>query len=162
MDLNMRNLRQSGARAVSGFTLVELMVVVLIITILTVIAVPSYTNYVRKSRRTEAKSMLLDLAAREERYMATNGVYSTAVSDLGLTGSWPQSTSSGYYSIAVPVTTAASASSATAAATPATFTITATASGTQTQDTECNKFIVNNSGQQTSQNSSGTLVTDCW
>jgi type IV pilus assembly protein PilE len=162
MDRNMRNLRQFRARAVSGFTLVELMVVVLIITILTVIAVPSYTNYVRKSRRTEAKSMLLDLAAREERYMATNGVYSSAVTDLGLSGSWPVYTASGYYGIGTPVITAASASTSTAAATPATFTITATANGTQTQDTECNKLIVNNSGQQTSQNSSGTLVTDCW
>jgi type IV pilus assembly protein PilE len=163
MDLNMLNLRQFRARGIGGFTLVELMVVILIITILTVIAVPSYTNYVRKSRRTEVKSMLLDLAAREERYMATNGVYSNAVADLGLTGaSWPVSTASGYYTIATPVITAASASTSTTAATPATYTITATAAGTQTQDTECNKFIVNNSGQQTSQNSSGTLVTDCW
>lgn len=158
----MRKFQNFHARLANGFTLVELMVVVLVISILTVIAVPSYTNYVRKSRRTEAKSMLLDLASREERYMATNGVYSTTASDLGLTGSWPQYTASGYYSIAVPQVTAAAASTSTAAATPATFYITATAYGTQTKDTECNTFTVYNSGQQLSKNLSGTLVTDCW
>ncbi|TLY92132.1 MAG: prepilin-type N-terminal cleavage/methylation domain-containing protein, partial [Gammaproteobacteria bacterium] len=45
-----------------GFTLVELMVVVAIATILFAIAVPSYITYVRQSRRTEARTAVLDLA----------------------------------------------------------------------------------------------------
>jgi type IV pilus assembly protein PilE len=164
MGLNMRNFSNLRARWVSGFTLVELMVVVLIITILTVIAVPSYTAQVRKSRRTEAKSMLLDLAAREERYMATNGVYTSSAPALGLGASatFPQMTSSNYYSIAAPDLTPASASSATAAATPAKFSFTASASGNQVKDTECNTFTLTSAGLQTSQNSGSSPTTDCW
>ena len=56
-----------------GFTLVELMVVIVIASILMAIAVPSYKNSIRKSRRTDAKTALLDLAGREERFNSTNG-----------------------------------------------------------------------------------------
>jgi len=48
-----------------GFTLVELMVVIVIASILMAIAIPSYKNSIRKSRRTDAKTALLDLAGRE-------------------------------------------------------------------------------------------------
>ena len=157
----MRKLSNFKAHWVSGFTLVELMIVVLVITILTVIAVPSYTSQVRKSRRTEAKSMLLDLAAREERYMATNGVYTSSATALGFS-SFPQLTASNYYSIAAPNTTLATLSSATAAAIPATYTLQANTNGTQVKDTECATFTLTSAGVQTSVNSGGTATTDCW
>jgi type IV pilus assembly protein PilE len=48
-----------------GFTLVELMVVIVIASILMAIAIPSYKTSIRKSRRTDAKTALLDLAGRE-------------------------------------------------------------------------------------------------
>src|SRR6201987_6133436 len=70
-----------------GFTLVELMVVVVIATILLSVAVPSYMSQVRQSRRTEAKTAVLDLASREERYFSTNGaIYSTTPTHLGYSG----------------------------------------------------------------------------
>ena len=53
-----------------GFTLIELMVVVVIATILVGIAVPSYMSQMRKSRRTDAKTALLELAGREERFLS--------------------------------------------------------------------------------------------
>jgi type IV pilus assembly protein PilE len=67
---------QSSKHASSGFTLIELMVTVAIVTILATLAVTSYTSQVRKSRRTEAKSALLDLAGREERLFSTTNTYS--------------------------------------------------------------------------------------
>src|SRR5437016_7599183 len=67
----------------AGFTLVELMVVVAIATILFAIAVPSYITYVRQSRRTEARTAVLDLAGREERFFSTNGAaYTGAANQL--------------------------------------------------------------------------------
>ena len=47
----------------AGFTLIELMVVVIIATILLSIAIPAYTSQIRKSRRTEARTAVLDLAS---------------------------------------------------------------------------------------------------
>ena len=50
----------------TGFTLVELMVTLVVAAILATIAIPAYQNQIRESRRTEAKTALLDLAGREE------------------------------------------------------------------------------------------------
>ena len=74
---------QSNKRASSGFTLIELMVTVAIVTILATIAVTSYSSQVQKSRRTEAKSALLDLAGREERLFSTSNAYSQDEAFLG-------------------------------------------------------------------------------
>ncbi len=64
----------------SGFTLIELMITVAIIGILVGIAYPSYTNHVLKSRRTEAKAILLEVAAAQESFFAQQNTYTT---DLG-------------------------------------------------------------------------------
>ncbi len=48
----------SHNRRTSGFTLVELMIVVAIIGVLAAIAIPSFSKYVRRSRTTEALSHL--------------------------------------------------------------------------------------------------------
>lgn len=59
----------------SGFTLVELMVVVAIIGILASIAVPAYTDYVKRGKAAEATSTLGDLKVKMEQYFQDNRTY---------------------------------------------------------------------------------------
>ena len=161
----MRKLANFAAPKPKGFTLIELMIVVTVATILTVVAVPSYINTVRKSHRTEAKSILLDIAGREERYLATNGSYSSNPQDLGFSfTSWGtgQPVGSGYYQVSISNVNAGVASTTTTAATPATFLFTATAIGAQAKDTQCATFTVSQAGVQSSFNSAAVASTGCW
>lgn len=71
----------------SGFTLIEMMIVVAIIGILAAIAYPSYDEYVKRGNRTEGQALLSDASARQERYFAQNNAYITAdvnIAKLGL------------------------------------------------------------------------------
>jgi type IV pilus assembly protein PilE len=142
-----------------GFTLVELSITMLIVGVLAAIATASYFNQVRKSRRTEAKTAILDLAGREERGFATLNAYSQTASQLGYTGTFPVAVGSGYYTINVTCGPAASNCAPTGAGVQATFTITATPVGDQTKDGQCTSFSVDQTG---SQSATGTDAANCW
>lgn len=71
--------------AVSGFTLIEIMVVVAIIAILTAIAVPSYQDYILRSRLVDPTNQLTAMRARMEQYFQDNRFYTTG----GAIGTWP-------------------------------------------------------------------------
>ena len=141
-----------------GFTLIELMVTVAIAAILASIAVASYHLQVQKSRRTDARTALLDLAGREERYFSLNNAYSSTPSDLGYAGFGAgTSVGSGYYQLDVPV---APAPVGTA---PWAFTLEAEPIGTQLNDTSCRFFYVDNTGRQWSTDAGGSDTTStCW
>lgn len=71
-------LRVAGASRQSGFTLIELMVVVAIVGILAAVAVPRYRDFVRRAAVTEATTFLADLRTKQEQYFLDNRAYGGA------------------------------------------------------------------------------------
>jgi type IV pilus assembly protein PilE len=61
----------------SGFTLIELMIVVVVIAILVAVAYPSYQDHVRKAKRAEGKAALLKGAQLLERWYSDKNTYGT-------------------------------------------------------------------------------------
>jgi type IV pilus assembly protein PilE len=137
-----------------GFTLVELMVTVAIVGIVATIATTSYTSQIQKSRRTDARSALLDLAGREEKLFSTTNAYSQTGSQLGYTG-FPVSIGSGYYSVNV-----VSPDPAQPVTTQPNYLITATAINAQVGDTQCTTLSLDQTGKQSSTGSA--TASTCW
>lgn len=79
----MQGVRRAQARVQRGATLLELMVVVVIIAVLASIGYPSYLGYVTRANRTAAKSLLLQIADRQEQFFANNKRYADDLTDLG-------------------------------------------------------------------------------
>ena len=89
-----------------GFSLIELMIVLAIGALLAAIALPMYTKQVQHSRRVEARTALLDIAGREERYLSVSGSYTTLPANLGYAAgapAFPMAVGSGYYQVNVAV-----------------------------------------------------------
>jgi type IV pilus assembly protein PilE len=142
--------------ASAGFSLIELMITVAVVGILGTIAATSYQSQVQKSRRTDARSALLDLAGREEKLFSTTNAYSAVPSDLGYAAvgvPWPIVVGSNFYNVSI---------AAPAAVPPAspTYTITATAINAQANDSACTTLTLDQTGLQGS-TGTGTAAT-CW
>jgi type IV pilus assembly protein PilE len=151
-------------RSARGFTLIELMIAVAIVGILAAIAYPSYLGSVRKAHRSDAKTALLDLAQREERYMSTSNAYTTDAVALGynagstVTVAAPMNVvqaSTTYYTMKVELI---AANPTATPPTPAGFLATATAVGTQVKDTACPSYTLANTGVQ----GPPSTATACW
>jgi|SRR5450755_3536709 type IV pilus assembly protein PilE len=156
----MASLRSSAKSATAGFTLIELMVTLVVAAILFAIAIPAYQNQIRESRRTEAKTAVLDLAGREETLFSTKNVYSMLPSDVGYgAGAFPLQVGSNYYSVNVTVPNPA------APATQPSFVIIATpvAGTSQALDPACQSFTVDQLGNQKAADAGGADNTKtCW
>lgn len=70
------------AKAQTGFTLTELMIVVAIIAIIGMIAYPQYVDYVRKTERKTAIGKSLEIASRVEQFRTQRLTYPSAQGDL--------------------------------------------------------------------------------
>ncbi|MEO6917722.1 MAG: type IV pilin protein [Collimonas sp.] len=71
------NSFQRIVRARSGFTLIEVMIVVAIIAILAAIALPNYSDYVLRGKLTEATNTLSATRANMEQFYQDNRTYLT-------------------------------------------------------------------------------------
>ena len=136
-----------------GFTLVELMITVAIVGVLAAVALPSYSKYIQKSRRNDAKTSLLDLASRQERFFTNNQFYASTPSNLGLGGTFPLNIpDSGAPSYNVTVSVSGTGSS--------TFSLTAKPVNAQLSDS-CGSFTLNETGVQGVTAATLTAL-NCW
>tara|TARA_R110002049_G_scaffold13509_2_gene58580 strand:- start:214169 stop:214600 length:432 start_codon:yes stop_codon:yes gene_type:complete len=137
----------------SGFTLVELLIVVAIVAILASIGYPAYNEQVQKGRRADAKNMILQISSLQERYHSNFGYYGN-IDDLFGASSDPVSSDGGYYSLTVACTPSAAC---TAASRSQQYTITATPNAT---DANCGVFTYDQAGNITE---GGTKdLAYCW
>lgn len=63
----------------SGFSLIEVMIVVVIVGILAAIALPSYNNYVVRASRAAAQTELLQLASLQEKIYLNSNAYTANI-----------------------------------------------------------------------------------
>ncbi len=146
------------SRTHAGFSLIELMIVVVIVGILATIAYPSYLDQVRKSRRTEARALLLKVSGMQQRFFTENNTYALSMSKLGFAGS-PRLNADGSVSSEhdwYRVTT--EANNAADPANP-TFTVTAEPQRDQIED-DCASLTINQLGEKTSANT--IAPANCW
>ncbi len=130
-------------RKYSGFTLLEVMIVVAIVGILASVAYPSYVAFVMKSNRAEALRELSLIANLQEQFFVDTRAYTTDISLLGLGASASFTTETGNYVISSVVVPANN-----------TFTLTAEAKKVQVNDTNCLLINITDTGQKT--------PVDCW
>ena len=78
----MKNL-QKLLKEQSGFTLVELMIVVAIIGVLSAVAVPNFKKYQAKAKTSEAKVQLAAVYTAQQAFYGDFGIYASCLSYMG-------------------------------------------------------------------------------
>ncbi len=137
----------------TGFTLIELMIVVAIVGILAAIAYPSYQEHIRRANRADAQASLMELAQFMERNYTRLGRYTTDAA-----GTAP----------ALPFTTAPKdgvrlvydLSLSAVTATDYTLQATPRAGGPMAGD-RCGNLTLNSAGLK-GQSGAGATTADCW
>lgn len=133
-------------QSAKGFTLVELLVVFVIIGILARVAFSSYQDGMQKSRRADAKAVLLQNVQFMERTNTLSNTYKPNGSNPTLP--FTQSPTNGtpkYYNLSI---TASTATSFTLSATPI--------AGTPQAGDVCGTLTINNTGTKT------PTTSGCW
>ena len=143
----MRQRRLSGMR---GFTLIELMIAVAVVGILAAIAYPSYQEHVRKARRADAQTALLELAQFMERHYTANGRYLTTAGAAPVLpfDAAPKDGATKYYDLSFTATPTASS-----------YTLRAVPKGAMAGDA-CGTLTLSNTGAKGQ--AAGATLAECW
>lgn len=73
------------AKWLTGFTLIELMIVVAVVGILAAIAYPSYQDHIRKTRRNAAQAFMMEVAQRQQQMFLDSRAFAGNVAALNMT-----------------------------------------------------------------------------
>jgi len=125
-----------------GFTLIELMIAVAVIGVIAAVAYPAYNEQIRKARRAETQTALMNISARQQQMLLDTRSYAVSVALLNVV--LPQTVARAY-DITLTVGTA----------TAPTFTATATPVSLSAQASDaCGILTIDQSGTKTPYN--------CW
>lgn len=146
----------------SGFTLIELMIVVAILGIIAGIAYPYYVEQVRKSTRSDAKVLISEVAQLMQRCFTAQSTYKPAAAGIcdvvdKATAAAGILSKEGFYQ--------AKLSSAATDYTTSKYLLKVTPVSTkrQAQDTSCATFTLDQAGVKKAYNKSNVETTDqCW
>lgn len=133
----------------SGFTLMELMIVVAIIGVLAAIGYPGYVDYITKANRTAAAAYITSLTNKQQQYMLDARQYATSLADLGETVPTDVATN---YTVSINTDNTD---------TPPSYVISAAPMGVQAaRDTKCATLTIDETGNKTESGTS--TVSECW
>lgn len=137
----------------SGFTLIELMIVIAILGILASVAYPSYLDHIRRTNRAEAKSILLEMAQLLERNFSEANRYDLNSAGNAFVLSTTQSPKTGTAKYTIQF--------ATATPTQNTYTLEAVPVGVMAGDA-CATLTLTHTGVRGVSGNPSLTVADCW
>ena len=143
----------------SGFSLIEMMIVIAVLAIIVAVAVPSYNDYIIRSKRSEAKAMLSLVTSQQEQFFLNNKSYTTSNTAINVNAS----SENDLYDLSMICTT-------TAGGRCLAYEVKAqpTVAGGQRRDVDCYTFTLTSDGTRGNEDSSPADVTDvaviqeCW
>lgn len=143
-------MSEAYRHAQSGFTLLELLIVLAILGLLTAIALPGYQQSVLVGGRAEGRALLIQVAANQERHYSDQHAYSSNADPFATPAIVTLTSASGLYRVTVAACPGGDIQHC--------FMATAVPVGRQTADT-CQSISITHTGLKSA---FGNSVTECW